>query len=203
MKIVETAFLLDAGGVTQWTEWKFRYDQVLNAIQTIEWPVGSGAFILYDQSGKRRGEGSGVKPIKDSFMARLKDEHGWKLETRIDIATVKVPGPLDATCDLRGSLLCLEWETGNISSSHRALNKMCLGILKGLLIGGILILPTRKMYHYLTDRVGNFSEIEPYFPFWRAFPVEQGVLVVIAIEHDAVSLNVPRILKGTDGRALQ
>jgi hypothetical protein len=100
-------------------------------------------------------------------------------------------------------LLCVEWETGNISSSHRALNKMCLGILKGVLIGGVLILPTRKMYGYLTDRVGNFSEIEPYFPFWRHLQFPEGILAVIAIEHDAVSLDVPRIPKGTDGRALQ
>ena len=100
-------------------------------------------------------------------------------------------------------LFCLEWETGNISSSHRALNKMALGIMKGMLIGGALVLPTRAMYKYLTDRVGNFAEIEPYFPLWKALRVEAGLLMVIAIEHDAVSDSSPRIPKGTDGRALQ
>ena len=100
-------------------------------------------------------------------------------------------------------LFCVEWETGNVSSSHRAINKMALGILKKILIGGALIVPTREMYQYLTDRVGNFPEIEPYFPLWRALRVEEGLLLVIAIEHDAVSQDVPRIKKGTDGRALQ
>jgi hypothetical protein len=80
---------------------------------------------------------------------------------------------------------------------------MALGILKKILIGGALIVPTREMYKYLTDRIGNFPEIEPYFPLWRALRVEEGLLFVIAVEHDAVSRDVPRIKKGTDGRALQ
>jgi len=85
---------------------------------------------------------------------------GWGLETCLDIATLRRPGPIDATIPVGNRLFCMEWETGNISSSHRALNKMALGILKGLLIGGALVLPTRAMYKYLTDRVGNFAEIE-------------------------------------------
>lgn len=99
-------------------------------------------------------------------------------------------------------LFALEWETGNISSTHRALNKMTLGLLKGLLIGGVLIVPTRAMYKYLTDRVGNYPEIEPYFPLGRALRIDEGLLAVFAIEHDAVSKSAPRIPKGTDGRAL-
>jgi hypothetical protein len=110
---------------------------------------------------------------------------------------------MDATYPVGNRLFCVEWETGNISSSHRAVNKMALGILKKVLIGGVLILPTRAMYKYLTDRVGNFPELEPYFPLWQALKVEEGLLAIIAIEHDAVSQSVPRIPKGTNGRALQ
>ncbi len=79
---------------------------------------------------------------------------------------------------------------------------MALGMLSGKVAGGILILPTRTMYRYLTDRVGNYEELAPYFPLWSALPIEEGTLAVIAIEHDAVSKSVPRIPKGTDGRAL-
>ena len=50
------------------------------------------------------------------------------------------------------------------------------------------------MYNYLTDRVGNYPEIEPYFPLWKALQVKEGILAVIAIEHDIVSKDVPRIL---------
>jgi hypothetical protein len=60
------------------------------------------------------------------------------------------------------------------------------------------------MYKYLTDRIGNFPELQPYFPLWRSLnaTIREGVLEIIAIEHDATSADVPRITKGTDGRAL-
>ncbi|PTN34442.1 hypothetical protein [Desulfonatronum sp. SC1] len=202
MKIVRTEILIDAGGFSTSPEWQAIQEQLSNAIRSVEWPPGSGSFILHDESGKKRGQGSGVTPIKDACMLRLKD-YGWSLETPVDIAAVRRPGKMDATLPVGERLFCVEWETGNISSSHRAVNKMALGLLKGALVGGALVVPSRKMYKYLTDRIGNFQELEPYFPLWRSVPVRNGVLAVIAIEHDGVSKDVPRIGKGTDGRALQ
>ena len=202
MKIIRVERLIDTGGFSQTEIWKAIEKHIKQAIEAIEWPPGSGSFTLFDQPGKARGEGSGVKPIKDACMAHLKSL-GWTLETPVDIATLKQPGPMDSTYPVGDRLFCAEWETGNISSSHRAVNKMALGILKKVLIGGVLILPTRAMYKYLTDRVGNFPELEPYFPLWQALKTEEGLLEVIAIEHDGVSQSVPRIPKGTDGRALQ
>jgi hypothetical protein len=202
MKIMRIERLIDAGRFSSSQEWRMIESHVISAIQSIQWPPHSGSFTLRDEPGKKRGMGSGVKPIKAAFMRHLKSL-GWGLETRIDVATLKRPGPIDATILAGNRLFCIEWETGNVSSSHRALNKMALGILKGVLIGGALIVPTRAMYKYLTDRIGNFPEIEPYFELWRALRVEDGLLLVIAIEHDAVSSSVPRISKGTDGRALQ
>lgn len=69
-------------------------------------------------------------------------------------------------------------------------------------MGGVLVLPTRKLYPYLTDRIGNYEELLPYFPVWRKIAVDRGLMVVIAIEHDALDPEVPIIGKGTDGRAL-
>jgi len=126
--------------------------------------------------------------------------YGWDLETPVDIATLKRPGPLDATYKVGNKLFAVEWETGNISSSHRAMNKMALGILKGILIGGLLVLPTRELYQYLTDRIGNFRELAPYFPLWRSLKCKEGYLGVLAVEHDFASTDVPRIPKGTNGR---
>ena len=139
---------------------------IISAIQSIQWPPHSGSFTLRDEPGKKRGEGSGVKPIKEACMQHLRSL-GWELETCVDVATLRRPGPIDATIPVGSRLFCMEWETGNVSSSHRALNKMALGILKGIFIGGALVLPTRAMYKYLTDRIGNFPEIEPYFALWR------------------------------------
>lgn len=201
MKIIKIEKIIDSGNFSQSELWKTLQAHIIQSIKTIEWPPGSGTFTLHDQPGKKRGQGSGVKPIKEACMIKLQSL-GWRLETPVRIAADRRPGPMDATYPVEDRLFCVEWETGNISSSHRALNKMALGLLKRILIGGVLILPTREMYKYLTDRVGNYPEIEPYFPMWHALPVEAGILAVIVIEHDAVSKEVPRIKKGTDGRAL-
>ena len=134
MKIVRTERLIDVGGFSGTQEWKTIENHVTNAIKAVEWPPDSGSFTLF--APNLQGQGSGVKPIKDACMLHLKSL-GWDLETRTDIATLRKPGPMDASFQVGGRLFCVEWETGNISSSHRAMNKMALGILKKTLIGGI------------------------------------------------------------------
>jgi hypothetical protein len=193
--------LVDKGPFSSSAEWQTIYSQLQTAISSVVWPPGSKTFTVRKESGKKRGMGSGVKLIKEACMAKLED-FGWSLETPVDISTVTRPGPIDATCRVSARLFAVEWETGNISSSHRALNKMALGILKRILIGGILVVPTRELYQYLTDRVGNFKELAPYFPMWKALQCQEGFLAVIAVEHDHASTDVPRIPKGTNGRAL-
>jgi hypothetical protein len=108
---------------------------------------------------------------------------------------------MDAAYVFDEGIVCFEWETGNISSSHRSLNKMCLGLLKGAIKAGMLVVPSRQLYPFLTDRIGNIAELEPYFDLWRSTQCAEGVLDIVVIEHDATSMNVPRIPKGTDGRA--
>src|SRR5262249_1787238 len=99
-------------------------------------------------------------------------------------------------------LVAVEWETGNVSSSHRSLNKLVYGLQRGVIHGGFLIAPSRALYRYLTDRVGNVPELASYFGFWRN-GVPLGYHCAIAeVEYDDTSMHVPRIKKGTDGRAL-
>jgi len=62
--------------------------------------------------------------------------------------------------------------------------------------------PSRKLDVYLTDRIGNYRELEPYLKLWKCEPCKKGVLEIVVIEHDAVSWDVPRIPKTTGGRAL-
>jgi hypothetical protein len=54
----------------------------------------------------------------------------------------------------------------------------------------------------LTDRVGNFEEIAPYFEFWARYPVLAGALRIYGVAHDALNPSVPHIPKGKAGRAL-
>ena len=202
MKIVREETLISCGEYASSAEWKRTRATLYKAIREVEWPVGSGKFTIYPESGKARGRGNGVKPIKLGLMQELK-RRGWKLEEPLAIAILKKPGNLDAVLYTKFGPVALEWETGNISSSHRALNKMALGLMKGVLAAGILVVPSRELYKYLTDRIGNMAELDPYLELWRRIPCQQGVLEIVAIEHDATSVEVPRIPKGTSGRALE
>ena len=99
--------------------------------------------------------------------------------------------------------MVVEWETGNVSSSHRAINKMALGLVTKKCVAGVLVIPNMKLARYLIDRIGNIEEIRPYFPLWANLSVEEGVLELVVIEQDSESTNSPRIPKGKDGRAAE
>ncbi|MEK5507359.1 hypothetical protein MKX46_16590 [Paenibacillus sp. FSL P4-0113] len=174
--------------------------QIQASISQMVHPAGSGQFLLYNER-----KGNGVKPIKDTFLLDLL-RYNWILEHRVDVGVTNTrPGPIDAVYPIGNQYFAVEWETGNISSSHRAINKIVTGILRGQLLGGVLILPSRKMYDYLTDRVGNFRELAPYFDVWKManYDVQEGYLYVIEIEHHGLTDDPRyRIIKGTDGRAL-
>lgn len=81
------------------------------------------------------------------------------------------------------------------------MNKLTMLVADGIIAAGTLIVPSRKLYFYLTDRIGNFKELEPYLKLWKSVPCKNGILEIVVIEHDAESADVPRIPKGTDGRA--
>jgi hypothetical protein len=195
MKIVQVERLLDEGDISLTPDWQRVEKDILDAIATVEWPPNTGSFILYPKKN-----GNGVVPIKEACMLHLQSQQWMREYVLSAIGT----GKIDAALRTNRGLFGAEWETGNISSSHRAINKMALALLKKVIVGGILILPSRAMYYYLTDRIGNFSELQPYFPLWQSLnkSICEGVLEIIAIEHDGTDVNVPRITKGTDGRAL-
>lgn len=198
MKINRTEFLIRKGMFADSDEFNQVLQEVYQGIDAVRWPPGNDQFILYPEK-----KGNGVKPIKDGFINALQG-YNWQTEQRMSIVANTRPGPVDALRILSNNKpFVVEWETGNVSSSHRALNKIATGLIEEVIIGGMLIIPSRQLYTWLTDRIGNFPEIEPYFPLWRSITVKQGVLAVIEIEHDGTSENVPRILKGTDGRALR
>lgn len=201
MKIVRVETLVSRGLCAASKDWRATRTSLHDAIRRVSWPPGSRQFTIYPESGKKRGQGNGVKPIRNELMADLQ-QRGWLLEEPLDLATLRRPGKLDAVLYTGSGPVAVEWETGNISSSHRSLNKMALGLLKGALAVGVLIVPSRELYKYLTDRVGNIDELQPYFDLWRSISCAEGVLEVVVVEHDAVSTKAPRIPKGTDGRAL-
>lgn len=196
MKLTQTVEILRTGTFPDSREWKAAIAEVKAAIRAVVWPRGSAWFTINPSRGRGRGEGNGVKPIKEACMLALAKSR-WSTDERHNPLRLDAVKP---TAD--GRSIGLEWETGNISSSHRSINRLLDGNRRGLVAAGILIVPTRALYQYLTDRVGNLPELEPYFDLWREMTWRNGSLLIVAVEHDTTSEKVPRIAKGTDGRAL-
>lgn len=212
MKIAETVVLLSRGAFAQSAEWNAIRGKIHTAIEQAEWPVGAGSFNIYPESGKKSGQGNGVVPIKAKPMKVLKED-GWMLEFPWEVATKTGvtgksrkgtrPGDIDAAKQFDQGLVVVEWETGNISSSHRAINKMALGLVAKKCIAGVLVVPNMRLAQYLTDRIGNIEEIRPYIPLWENLSVAEGVLELVVIEQDGESTSSPKIPKGKDGRAAE
>ena len=202
MKIVETQDIVSKGAFAGSPDWASACTDVESAIDKVDWPHGSGTFTIFPESGKKRGEGNGVVPIKKPCMSHL-EALGWCTEKlpRLQAGVIK-PGDLDGIFHSTSGTIGFEWETGNISSSHRAVNKLLLTMQVGGLVGGFLVVPSDDLKVYLTDRIGNIGELRPYLPLWQSIPITEGVLRIVVVEHDGTSRDVVRIPKRTDGRAL-
>ena len=117
MKIVHIQTIVKRGRFATSHEVSKIQEQIRQAIKEISWPIGKRGFYLNPTSrGKGRGEGNGVKPIKEACVTYLKGL-GWKDELRLRPKGIAGTGPLDIVKETPFGLFGLEWETGNISSS--------------------------------------------------------------------------------------
>src|SRR6266498_1154163 len=134
MRLVDFVMLIDNSSFTQTETFRRIEMDLRDAIDHVRWPPNGPDFAIYPESGKKRNEGNGVRPIKIGFQTLLQ-ERGWRLEQRYPGVQDEVrPGAFDAWIELTDdgfSPFVMEWETGNISSSHRALNKMATGLQEG------------------------------------------------------------------------
>ena len=201
MKIVHVETLLSCGSYAESAHWARTRRSIHRAVKKCVWPPGSKKFTIYPESGKKRGKGNGVVPIKAEFINQLRKQK-WILEGKAKNSLGQGLGDFDAVIVGPEGHIVVEWETGNISSSHRSMNKLTMLVSDGVIAAGTLVVPSRKLYVYLTDRIGNYKELEPYLKLWKCVPCKKGVLDIVVIEHDAVSRDVPRIPKTTGGRAL-
>lgn len=212
VRITSWETLVDEGGYSRSEPFRIAQDDLVAAIENVVWPVGNDRFTIVPESGKKSGMGNGVVPIKAGFASAIR-QRGWELEysapralsTEDAVVKGSRPGAFDAHLTFDGNdplPFAAEWETGNISSSHRAINRIGLGIQVGYLSGGVLILPSRALAPFLTDRIGNEPELRPYHSLWAEWRLAPfSYFGIVAIEHDEESWDVPRIPKGTDGRA--
>lgn len=140
---------------------------------------------------------NGVVPIKEGCYQMLEETYNWYREKPLDVLVEK-GGPIDVYKEFRDvhDLFCvgLEFETGNISSAHRSMNKLKLGIKVGELQLGVLMMPMFELSYFLTDRVSNYEELKPYFSL-----VEDVPFIIIGFNAEELGANYPVLPKGKDG----
>jgi len=169
---------------------------------------------------------NGVGYLRTRFLEHMVTSEQWKSEGLVDLAktrpqvTTKLYPSLEdyhepitsgfggfdfATTAPGGTKIAIEWETGNISSSHRSLNKLCIALSSGIIQVGVLIVPSRLLYEHLTDRIGNIGELSPYMSFWESVrvTVPKGLLAVAIVEQDTLTddQTIPYLVQGKDGNA--
>ncbi len=195
MKIVHVETLISCGKYADSQDWRRIRKSIHEAVRTCDWPPGSGKFTIFPER-----KANGVVPIKKEFVADLKKRQ-WTIEGKAKNQIGQALGDFDAVILRSAGPVIAEWETGNISSSHRSMNKITMLVSDGIVAAGVLIVPSRRLYEFLTDRIGNYRELEPYLKLWKSVPCTSGVVEIVVIEQDAESRDVAKIPKGTDGRA--
>jgi len=195
MRIVHVETVLSSGAYAGSAHWAETKAAIHEAVKKCDWPPGSGKFTINPVR-----KGNGVKPVKNEFVKELRRLE-WTIEGTAKNLLDQRLGDFDAVILGPEGFVVTEWETGNISSSHRSMNKLTMLVADGLIAAGVLVVPSRNLYLYLTDRIGNYRELEPYLKLWKSVPCKVGVLEIVVIEQDAESMDVRFIPKGTDGRS--
>lgn len=224
MKWLRTVVLFDKGDVISTDAWRLAHESYVRSIRRIDNPPGSGSLTLRRISPDKS-QRNGVTYLKHRFVEHMREET-WLTEAPVALRSGHDHPTLRTYPDLQehvepigakfggfdfmsitpdGSRIGIEWETGNISSSHRSLNKLSLALSNGDIQAGVLIIPTREMYFHMTDRIGNITELSPYLAFWERTKnmVERGLLALTVVEHDELSDDdaLPYLKLGKDGRA--
>jgi len=227
MKWLRTLVLFDKGGVIDSSDWRTVHDSYVRAICSIDHPAGTGKLTLREK--ERVGtqwQRNGVGYLRSRFLQHMTGPEGWRAEGNVDLARNRKQPPIalypsrkayrePITSDFggfdfmttasEGTRIAIEWETGNISSSHRSMNKLAIALGSKIVEAGVLIVPSRGLYEHLTDRIGNIGELSGYLSMWEGLKstVKRGLLAVSVVEHDALTKNknIPYLPVGNDGRA--
>jgi len=228
MKWLRTIVIFDTGNLVSSVDWKIIHDSYVRAIGNIDHPKASGKLTLREKRKLINGQWSrnGVNYLKSYFLDLMTNQEKWKNEGNVDIERDKLRSVLQlypsqekycepitsefgnfdfVTIANNGTRVAIEWETGNISSSHRSMNKLSIALSSGVIDAGVLIVPSRDLYQHLTDRIGNIGELSGYLVMWKALGkiVESGLLAITVVEHDALTVDsgFPYLPMGRDGRA--
>lgn len=172
------------------------YQEVVSSICSSAWPIGAKTFTVNNSTKNA----NGVVPIKELCYVMLEETFNWFREKPLNVLKIekKKGGPIDVYKEFVEAeeikRVGLEFETGNISSAHRSMNKLLLGLKRQEIDLAIILLPIFELSYFLTDRVSNYEELEPYFEVTEGRP-----FIFIGFNAEFFDPSVPYIPKGTDG----
>jgi hypothetical protein len=228
MKWLRTLVLFDKGNVISSSDWKAVHESYVRSILSIDHPAGSGSLTLRRKVKYPNGQWArnGVGYLRSRFLDHMNGPEHWQSEGDVDLGRDRQQPPIKlypslyeyrepitsdfggfdfVTTAQDGTIVAIEWETGNISSSHRSMNKLAIALSNGIVQVGVLIVPSRDLYEHLTDRIGNIGELSGYLSMWESLKsnVSRGLLAVTVVEHDTLSSDdaFPYLPTGNDGRA--
>lgn len=231
MRWLRTLVLFDQGDVVLSEDWENIHRSFIRSIERIDSPRGSGRLVLRRKTQdveSKQWNRNGVGYLRSRFLEHMVTDEGWQAEGEVDLQNLEEKpelrlypsmerysepitsafGDFDFVTTTDGGIrVAIEWETGNISSSHRSLNKLSIVLAAKKIQAGVLILPSRNLYEHLTDRIGNIGELSPYLGMWKKMgtAVERGMLVIVVVEHDELTDDpeFPYLKAGKDGRAVE
>jgi len=228
MKWLRTLVVFDSGNIVSSSDWRTIHQSYVRSIQSIDFPEGSRTLTLRRKTKRpdNQWNRNGVVYLKWRFLDHIVEKEGWRAEVGLDLGKSRTPpdlrlypglqayrepitselGDFDlVTTAPQGSLVAIEWETGNISSSHRSMNKLAIALALGKVQAGVLVVPSRDLYEHLTDRIGNIGELSGYLSMWKDLEarVKRGLLAISVVEHDLLTDDpaFPYLPTGIDGRA--
>ncbi|MBV5328756.1 MAG: hypothetical protein JZU65_14185 [Chlorobium sp.] len=228
MKWLRSLIIFDRGGVATSPDWKEIHESYVRSIQSIDFPEGADTLKLRRKTKRPDGQWNrnGVVYLKRRFLEHLVNVEKWRAEVGFDLGRNRIPPELSlypshktysepitsefgsfdfVTTTASGMHVAIEWETGNISSSHRSMNKLAIALVTGKVQAGVLIVPSRNLYEHLTDRIGNIGELSGYLSMWKDLEarVEKGLLIISIVEQDELTDDpaYPYLPSGMDGRA--
>jgi hypothetical protein len=228
MKWLRTLIVFDRGDIAKSTDWQAIHESYVRSIQRIDFPEHSGSLTLRRKTKRPDGQynRNGVVYLRRRFLDHMEGDEDWHPEVGFDLGQDRVApelrvfpsmnlhrepitsefGDFDfVTTAPAGMQVAIEWETGNISSSHRSLNKLAIALTSAKIQAGVLIVPSRSLYDHLTDRIGNIGELSGYLSMWKDLEsrVDRGLLAISIVEHDFLTDDptFSYLPMGKDGRA--
>ena len=93
MRIVKIEYLISEGRFARSIRWNHILQEIKKAVGDVVWPPGNASFVINPSTGRGRGEGNGVKPIKDACMLSLQ-KSGWDTNDRKNPLRIDAVKPL-------------------------------------------------------------------------------------------------------------